>query len=912
MNKNYKDTLIMPYTSFPMKGNLNQKEIEIEQNWENINLYKKNLNKNNENLYFWLHDGPPYANGNIHIGHALNKILKDFILRFKNMQGFYAPYIPGWDTHGLPIELSVTKTIESKEISRKDFIEKCKQKALFFIEKQKKSFRRLGILGEWEQPYLTFDNSFVADQIRIFSKMVDKKLIFKKLKPIYWSPFLKSVLAESEIEYKNHKSPSIFIKFPIINEGKFQNVNLLIWTTTPWTLPANVAICVHPERKYNLIQFNKTKYIVGNYGLKFLQKNLNWKEIEILDSFLGNCLENLIYENNIFKKKGKIILDTFVLENEGTGLVHIAPGHGYEDFLLSEKYNLEIICSVDKKGFMTEIAGIHQGIFYEKANNIIIEDLKKNNLLVHSEFINHSYPHDNRTHNPIILLAIPQWFMNIKKIKNKLIKEIKTVKWFPKWGEIKMHNMIEKREDWVISRQRLWGVPIPIFYTKKDEPILDVELINHVADLFEKYGKDIWYQWDCKDLLPKNYPIDKITRKETDIIDVWFDSGTSYSIMKKKFPHFISANVYLEGSDQYRGWFNSSLITSVAVYEKTPYKQIITHGFVLDGLGQKMSKSINNVIDPLDIVKKKGADILRLWVANVNYNIDVKIDQSILKQIEEKYRKIRNTIRFMLGNLNNFDPRKINHYIPFEKRKIFHQLLILEFKEILFKIIESYENYDFEKIMSLFFPFISNKISAFYLDLAKDILYIEKENNFERRIIQSNIYDLLMDFLIILTPIIPHTTSEAYQTLFFKTEEDIYLERIPKKEKIQNWLQNYNKKFYKMKKSYQLFFELREMVLKKLEEARNNKIINKSLQAQLILDLTPKYIQMLNDFSINKKLHQLLIVSKIEIKENNSLNIEIKKAEGSACPRCWNIIQKKKTEDLCKRCSLVVERNKKL
>jgi isoleucyl-tRNA synthetase len=909
MKTNYKNTLLMPQTEFPMRGNLNQKEVEIEKYWEEIHLYKEVLKQNENNPHFILHDGPPYANGEIHIGHALNKILKDFVIRFHTMQGFYSPFIPGWDTHGLPIEIAVLKKFsKDRHTNRTEFLEECEKFTLFFVEKQKKNFKRLGILGDWDEPYITLNNAYVADQVRILGKMTEKKLIFKNLKPIYWSPYLKSSLAESEIIYKDKNSLSIFACFKIKENKKFQDVNLLIWTTTPWTLPANVAICVHPKKKYHLIKVNKKKYIIGSSVLEKLKKKFHWDNLIILDTFQGDNLENITYENVVFKRQGKIVLDTYVLDDEGTGLVHTANGHGYDDFLIGKKYNLDVICSVDKKGFMTDIAGPFKGVFYSKANELIVDALDKQGLLVKSEWITHSYPHDERIKKPVIFLAVEQWFLDIHQIKPKILEEITKIDWFPQWGQKKMTNMIANRNDWVISRQRMWGVPIPIFYAEDKLPILDAHLINHIADLFEKHGKEIWYKWDPKDLLPQGYTNKRspnnIFTKEKDVLDVWFDSGTSYNVVKRLSQKFLPVNVYLEGSDQYRGWFNSSLTTSIAAFNKAPYQQVITHGFILDGKGVKMSKSFNNVVDPLTIVKQKGADVLRLWVSSISYNTDVRLDNSIVQQIEEKYRKIRNTLRFMLGNLQDFNPKA--NYIDFTQRSFIHQVIVLEFKEIFLQAIEYYETYDFEKIMSLLYPFISVRISAFYLDFTKDILYIEKENNLERRIIQSTIYDILIDLLKLLTPIIPHTTSEAYKTLSFKNKKDIYLEKMPTKQELKNFINHYFTE--NLKEAYKEFFILREIVLKKLEESRKNKLINKSLQAKLVLHLPKKYSDVLVVLGVDaKKLNQLFIVSQVEINKAEELNIEVQKASGSTCPRCWNVIKNKKKYDLlCKRCSNVM------
>ncbi|MDV3165160.1 MAG: isoleucine--tRNA ligase, partial [Candidatus Phytoplasma australasiaticum] len=881
----------------------------------------KNIIKNNQNPTFILHDGPPYANGDIHIGHALNKILKDFILRFKTMQGYNAPYIPGWDTHGLPIEIAVLKkNSKNKNLPKNIFNEECKKFALNFVQKQKENFKRLGILGNWDNPYLTCDNKYISNQIRIFAKMLEKKLIFKKLKPVYWSTYLNSSLAESEIEYHKHQTWSIFTTFQIINnkhEHFWENVQIIIWTTNPWTLSSNEAVCVNPKAKYYLIKVNQNKkYIIGAQVLTKLQIKFNWNKIDIIKVFTGKELENLQYKNILFNKIKQIILGEFVSDQEGTGLVSISPGHGQEDFIIGQKYNLKTTFSIDKKGNMTELSPQYQGIFFQKANDLIIEDLQKQGILIKSEIIEHLYPHDNRINKPIVFLALSQWFIDIQSIKPELLKEIENIKWFPHWGEHKMQNMIINREDWNISRQRKWGVPIPILYDENQNPIIDINMINHFADLFEKYGKNIWYEWEISELLPTNY-LQKnkkyhLFTKDLDIIDVWFDSGTSYNVMQNISSNFFPADLYLEGSDQYRGWFNSSLITSVATFNKAAYRQIITHGFVLDGKGQKMSKSKNNIIEPQKIIKQSGADVLRLWVASTNYKNDVKIDCAILKQIEEKYRKIRNTLRFMLGNLYDFNIK--TDYIILQNRTSLHKLIILEFKQIIKQIIESYESYNFEKIISLLYPFITIRISAFYLDFTKDILYIEMPNCKERRTIQSNIYDLLLDLLIILTPILPHTTSEAYNHLNVKSskQEDIYLENMPTIQQIDDFINKFTPKDVNLEeqKAYQKFLELRDIILKKLENARQKQIINKSLEAKIILELTTEYLNIIETLKIQDCLHQLLIVSEINIIKSSKLEIKIIKATGKTCPRCWNVTNYNNSNELCNRCNSVIKQLK--
>ncbi|OIJ44796.1 isoleucine--tRNA ligase [Rice orange leaf phytoplasma] len=900
MTTNYKTTLLMPKTDFPMKGNLGKNEINIQKHWQTLDLYQKKLQQNQDNNPFILHDGPPYANGNIHMGHALNKILKDFIVRFRSMQGFYTPLIPGWDTHGLPIEAAVLKKTSKNAFTRKSFLDKCQEFALENVNNQKQQFQRLGILGDWQNPYLTLDKTFVADQVRIFGQMVDKGLIFKALKPIHWSPTLESALAEAELEYQNHQSPSVYVAFSMKKLDIFDNVALLIWTTTPWTLPANVAIAVHPEKEYQLIEVLQKRYLVGTKNIPFLQKVFAWNKehIKVVATFEGKTLEHLTYQNHLVSKFGKIILSQHVLDEEGTGLVHIAPGHGLDDFLVGQKYNLDVVCSIDKKGMMTDVSK-YQGLFYTKANEAIISDLEKDHSLLKADVILHSYPHDWRTKKPVISLALPQWFVSIKKIKSLLLEETQKVKWIPRWGELKMTNMITNREDWNISRQRTWGIPIPIFYTETHQPILDLKLINHVADLFEQHGMDIWYEWDVKKLLPENYTHpqspNNLFTKELDIMDVWFDSGTSYSVFKKR-NQVLQSDVYLEGSDQYRGWFNSSLITSVATQNQAPYKTVITHGFVFDGEGKKMSKSLGNIIDPLTVAEQKGADIIRLWVANTNYNLDVRINPSILKQVEDLYRKIRNTFRFMLGNLDNF--KKDTNYIAFEQRTFIHQAMMLDFEEVLKNVLHSYDNYNFEGVLRHLFPFITNKISAFYLDFAKDILYIEKEDHKERKMIQSTIYDLLLSLLQVLTPIIPHTTSEVYGFFPFAVEKDIYLEKMPqlKTRPTSHLLLEYHK-----------FLTLRKNVLQYLEKARQSGLINSSLQAHITLSLTQEEMHALDVLQIKDQLHQLFIVSKVTLQLKDTFDIKVAKASGYACQRCWNVVITKPFTPLCTRCQNILK-----
>lgn len=894
----YKDTLLMPKTDFEMRGNLGVREPIIQKTWETMDLYNKVLEKNKDNEPFVLHDGPPYANNNIHIGHAFQKTLKDFVLRYQTMSGRYTPYIPGWDTHGLPIENEVTKKgVDRKTLSRAEFRKICREYAISQVAVQKEQFKRLGILGDWDNPYLTLDKSFIADQVRVFANMVDKGIIYKGLKPIYWSPSSESAFAEAEIEYMDKQSKSIYVGFDCIDE-RFPNTRLIIWTTTPWTLPANLAVSVHPNFDYVWFNSNGKNYIVLKALFEKLTSLLKFEHPKVLKTFKGSTLEYMKYRHPLYDRVSPVILGEHVLDTDGTGLVHTAPGHGEDDYFVGKKYNLELLSPVDEKGHMTEEAGKYQGLFYEKANQMIVDDLQENGHLLHAETITHSYPHDWRTKKPVIFRSTPQWFASISMIKKELLDAVKSVKWNTSWGETRLTNMLKDREDWVISRQRAWGVPIPIVYAKDGSPILEKKLIDHIASLFEVHGSDVWYEWDLEQLLPKDYPFEEGMSKELDIMDVWFDSGTSYSILSRRGVSF-PADLYLEGSDQYRGWFNSSLTTSVAVHGFSPYKEIVSHGFVLDGQGRKMSKSLGNVIDPLSVMKEQGADVLRLWVASVDYEADVRISNELMKQVSESYRKIRNTFKFMLGVLNNFNYEV--DYIGWSMRGQLNRVMTDKYIVLAKQVNESYKNYKFPEVIRAIMPFIVNDLSAFYLDFTKDSLYCDSKDDFERRAVQSTIYDILHGLLRMLTPIMPHTTSEAYQFLPFKPEEDVYLERIPRGGTVRE---------PKLHEAYEKFDLLRNEVLKHLELARTAKIIGKSLEAHVKIKATKELIDALKYLDLNDKLDKVLIVSMVELTEGSSLEVSVSKANGHVCERCWNIVSTVSNEGLCTRCIHVLGGNK--
>ena len=894
----YKDTLLMPKTDFQMRGNLGVREVEFQKRWKDINLYEKVLKQNEGQTPFILHDGPPYANGDIHIGHTLNKVLKDFVLRYQTMQGKYVPYVPGWDTHGLPIETALTKKgVNRKEISLVEYRKLCRNFALEQVARQKIQFERLGILGEWDQPYITLNHDYEANQIRIFAKMAERGLIYKGLKPVYWSPTSESALAEAEIEYQDKQSTSIYVAFPLVDEkGLLENASLIIWTTTPWTLPANLAISVHPRFNYSVILVDAKKYVVAETLVDMVSKVLKWSNYQVVGTIKGQVLEHKTYKHPLYHRVSPIIVGEHVTDTDGTGLVHTAPGHGEDDYRVGRAYGLDILCPVDDRGYMMEEAGPFSGMYYEVANEEIVKALEDLGVLLYKEKFTHSYPHDWRTKKPVIFRATPQWFASIEQLKEDLLDAVKKAEWLPLWGEVRISNMISGREDWCISRQRAWGVPIPIFYDERNEPIMDQEVLEHVAKLFETYGSDVWYEREAKDLLPEGYTHpnspNHLFRKETDIMDVWFDSGTSHSVLRTRNQPY-PADLYLEGSDQYRGWFNSSLITGIAVYGQAPYKKVVSHGFVLDGQGRKMSKSLGNTVDPLVVMKQQGADLLRLWVATVDYQSDVRISNEMMNQIAEGYRKIRNTFRFMLGNLDGFNPEK--DYIGYSMRGQLNRVLTLTYDALVKDVLDAYENYQFDRVYRIVVPFMTNNLSAFYLDYTKDILYIEKEDSFERKAVQSTLYDITLGLLKLLTPIIPHTTSEAYQLLPFTHLEDVYLEKMPMVSHREN---------EPLMKAFNIFDEMREVILKKLEEAREQKLIGKSLQAEVDLVCTKEQMDAVT--FLDMKIHQVLIVSKVNMTVGNQWSVTIKAAQGHTCDRCWNVVDHVHESGLCDRCENVI------
>ena len=911
----YKDTLLMPKTDFPMRGGLPNKEPKIQEEWDEKNIYQKVLDKNEGNPSYILHDGPPYANGNLHMGHALNKILKDIITRYKSMRGYYAPYVPGWDTHGLPIEQALTKKgVKRKELSIAEFRKKCEAFALEQIENQKKDFKRLGIKGDFNNPYITLKPEYEAAQIRLFGEMADKGLIYKGKKPVYWSPSSESSLAEAEIEYQDKRSPSIYVAFDV-KDGKGivdPDAKFIIWTTTPWTLPSNVAITVHPDLTYGQYNVNGQKYIIGKDLASDVVEALGWDEDTLVleNEFKGKELEYVVAQHPFFERESLVINGLHVTTDAGTGCVHTAPGHGEDDYIVGQKYNLPVISPVDDKGVFTDEAGQFEGMFYDKANKEITDLLKENGALLHLEFITHSYPHDWRTKKPVIFRATPQWFASIDKVRQDILDSIDETQFKVDWGKTRIYNMIRDRGEWVISRQRVWGVPLPVFYAENGDIIMTSETVNHVADLFEANGSNIWFEREAKDLLPEGFthpssPNGEFT-KETDIMDVWFDSGSSHRGVLEARPELsYPADLYLEGSDQYRGWFNSSITTSVATRGQSPYKMLLSHGFVMDGEGKKMSKSLGNVIVPDQIVKQKGADIARLWVSSVDYLADVRISDEILKQTSDVYRKIRNTLRFMLGNVNDYNPA--TDAIAEDNLLEVDKYLLNRLREFTANTLDHYDNYDYLDIFQEVQNFINVELSNFYLDYGKDILYIEERDSHKRRSMQTVLYQIVVDMTKLLAPILVHTSEEVWSHIPHVEEESVHLTNMPDRVEVdREFVDRWN-----------TFMKLRDDVNRALEVARNEKVIGKSLEAKVVIGSNDNFdaTSFLQQFA---DLQQLFITSQAEVVDHvedgipyQYGDIRIEHAHGEKCERCWNYSESLgsvgELNNLCPRCQEVVK-----
>ncbi|HLR14907.1 MAG TPA: isoleucine--tRNA ligase [Bacillota bacterium] len=913
----YKETLLMPKTKFPMRGNLPNKEPVRRDQWFEDKVYEKGLEKNKDNPSYILHDGPPFANGDLHAGHALNNILKDFITRYKSMTGFYAPIIPGWDTHGLPIETALTKNkkVKRSEISVAEFRRLCAEYAWKQIERQKEQRIQLGMRGDWDHPYITLTKDYEAAQIRVFGEMAKKGFIYKGLRPVHWSPSSESALAEAEIEYHDKRSPSIYVSFEVTDGKDLLQAgdNIIIWTTTPWTLPANLGISLHPDLEYNVVEVDGERYVIAHDLLDAIANELDWEDPEIVQSFVGKKADRIVAKHPFYDRDSLVMLGNHVTIDAGTGCVHTAPGHGDDDFYVCKEYGIDPLSPVDDKGYLTSEAPGFSGLFYDEANKPITELLEEKGALLKLSFIKHSYPHDWRTKKPTITRATSQWFASIKAFRDEILAEIKEVEWLPAWGETRMYNMFRDREDWCISRQRSWGVPIPVFYAEDGTPIITDETIAHVEQLFAEHGSNIWFEKDAMDLLPEgfthpNSPNGTFT-KEEDIMDVWFDSGSSHeAVLCQREGQRRPADVYLEGSDQYRGWFNSSLTTSVAISGKAPYKNVISHGMVLDGKGKKMSKSLGNIMLPSKVIKQYGADILRLWVSSVDYQGDVRISDEILRQVSESYRKIRNTFRFMLGNIADFDPAVDR--VALEDLEEVDRYMYYRLQGQIDAVRASYEKFEFSSVYHDIHDFCAVELSSFYLDFAKDILYIEAKDHHRRRSIQTVYYDTLVALVQLLTPILPHTMEEVWEYIPGDTEDYVQLTTIPEPTQVYTDDVQLEK--------WRLFMEVRDDVLKALEEARDEKMIGKSLESKVTL--VPKTKEIADVLASIPYLHQMLIVSEAEVaeecaeaKDYKHVAVFVEKHDGEVCERCWvsanTVGENKKHPTLCVRCADVVEEN---
>lgn len=910
---NYKDTLLMPKTDFEMRGNLPKKEPKYVERWQQNDMYNKILKQNEGHDDFVFHDGPPYANGNMHVGHMLNKVIKDVICRYKNMSGLYTPFIPGWDTHGLPIENAIQKLgVNRKQLTTAEFRKKCHEYALKQVEIQKQQCIRIGTFADYDHPYLTLAPEFEANQIDVFAKMAMDGLIYKGLKPVYWSPSSESALAEAEVEYHDVKSPTIFVKFQV-KDGKGildNDTYFVIWTTTPWTIPANLAICLNENYTYALVNTEKGKLIVLEEFIDTLWAKFGLEQKDILKRFKGSELEMITCTHPLYpERESLIILGDHVTNDAGTGCVHTAPGFGMDDFIVGNKYGLDVYCNVDEHGCMMEDCGEWlAGQYVEDANKTVTMKLDELGHLLKLEFITHSYPHDWRTKKPIIFRATDQWFCSIDKIREKLLNEIDNVNWLNEWGHIRIYNMIRDRGDWCISRQRTWGVPIPIIYCEDGTPIMDETVFKRISDLFREYGSNVWFEKDVKELLPEGYTNEHSPngefRKEKDIMDVWFDSGSSHTGCMRERGHKYPVDLYFEGSDQYRGWFNSSLIVGTAAHGCAPYKTVLSHGFVLDGKGNKMSKSLGNTVDPIKVVNQYGADILRLWATSVAYQSDVRIGDEIMKGIAENYRKMRNTMRFVLGNLNDF---KQENLVEINRLEGVDQYILVKLNNLIVKYNEAMNNYDFAEANQLILNYFTNLLSAFYMDFTKDILYLEDVNSLRRRQVQTVLYYNAKTMMKLLSPVLVFTAEELHDHFHCddNKEESVFLEANPTVLDIEN--------AEAIELFYDRFFTLRKDVLKSMETLRENKVIKSNMEAKLTVCLKDEYKDMA---SLAASLQQLFIVAKVELVDSmegldefESAYIKAEKFVGVQCPRCWNYFEESEMHgELCPRCASVVNK----
>lgn len=934
----YKETLNLPQTTLEMRANATRKEPETQKFWEGIKVYEKNLAQRDKSNSFVLHDGPPYLSSEkIHVGTALNKILKDILIKYKSMSGFYSPYVPGYDGHGLPIENAVVKNIKGgrEALTPAELRAKCRDFAHKNLKGQESEFKRLGVWGDWEHPYLTINPEFEAEQVRVFGEMYKKGYIEKGLKPVYWCASCETALAEAEVEYADHTSTSIYVRFKFDDEGVNKikqlvnipndNVYAVIWTTTPWTIPSNMAISMHPRFEYTFFGVNGTDdvYVVAQELLGHFLEGVSWKEkdINVIGTVKGADLELLNTKHPLYERKSPIILGEHVTLDAGTGSVHTAPGHGLEDYEVGNRYNIEVFSPLDSKGCWTEIVGDKdlEGVPYYKGNKIVIEKLQNCGALLAAADINHSYPHCWRCKNPVIYRATPQWFVKVDKFRAETLDAIKGVKWIPASGEARISNMVEGRSDWCISRQRAWGVPIPVFYCEDcGEVIVSDETIENVAKIFEKESSDAWVKRTAEELLPEGFVCPKCgkkhIRKEKDIMDVWFDSGVTWRAVVEKRSEELGhtpVDMYLEGSDQHRGWFQSSLLTSMAVQGKAPYKSVLTHGFVFGEDGRKMSKSLGNYIRPDDIIKNYGADILRLWAASVDYRNDTKIGDNIIKQLAEIFKKTRNTARFLLGNIFDFNPQK--DYVKYEELKPIDKFALHKLNKVVEEVTVAFDNYEFYKYFQCLQNFAAVDLSSFYLDIVKDRLYTAGKKSLSRRACQTVLYETLQVLVRILTPVMPHQAEDIWQNtpeIQRGGLESILLANWPVVNKEWNNPQ--------LEEDFAKILKTREVVTRAIEPLRADKKIGSSLEVGVYVKSGDADVLKANA----KELADIFITSQAYVSDSapegvlneyteNGITVWVVNAEGEKCERCWKyrkLGEHAGHETICSDCySAVVE-----
>jgi len=923
----YKKTIITPQTAFPMKAGLPAREPGMLKNWEEQDLYNALLEKNKDLPPFVLHDGPPFSNGYIHMGHALNKTLKDFIVRSKAMTGHYTPYVPGWDNHGLPIERAIetSKKKLNRDMSVPQFRSACQDFAEDFIQKQMTGFKRLGVVGDWAHPYRTMDKHFEAQEVKVFGRMFDKGYIYKGLKPVTWCPFCVTAVAEADIVYQDDPCTTAYVKFPIHDDlGKLAGFDLsktyfVIWTTTIWTLPGNLAICLHPRDAYVLVKAeNGETYIVAEALMDKVMKIGGFENYEVLATYPGAFFENMLAKHPFLDKTSRLVWAEYVTMDSGTGCVHTAPGFGADDYQTCMRYGMELVVPVDDYGRHTDYAGKYAGLKTEESNPIILADMQANGSLFAAENVVHSYPHHDRCKKPVIFRATPQWFCSVESFKDQAIEAIENVQWFPSWGEDRMVSMIRERADWCISRQRRWGLPIPVFYCEDcGKPVSTPESIAKISALFDEHGSNVWFEKEASDLIPEGFTCPhcggKTFTKETDTLDCWFDSGsTHYASLMHRTPELWPADVYLEGADQYRGWFQSSLLTSVGALDRgAPFKQVLTHGWVVDGQGRAMHKSLGNGVDPADLIKDFGADIVRLWAASSDYHADVRCSKEIFKQIAQNYLKFRNTARYCLGNLADFDPNK--DMVPAAQMEELDKWALTKMDALAAFCKKAYNNYEFHMVSHAINDFCVVELSSFYLDIIKDRLYCEDAQGLRRRSAQSALFLIVDAMAKLFAPILAFTCDEIWQSMPHLDSDDkrnILLNQMPENFSAYALDQDAMDK-------WSVIMKLRQDVNGVLEKARADKRIGKALEAHVTLLTEDAALKAACD---GKNLAEICIVSAVDWAEPEEgahtaaginfpgLTVGVSEAKGIKCPRCWMHSLDADENGLCKRCAAVVSK----